>query len=167
MPFFINTTTLGDDIWPIAGPAIKFNTVNDNGSVFNVNAELTYTLGDMLKLWLTGSYDAYSLDSLAQPYHKPISVVSVGGSYLIKKKVNIWLEGFYYGKRYAIDITGPTMDEVELDSFFDLNVGIEYFATEKLTVFVTGTNLLNSNYERFLNYPVQGIQVMAGIGFRF
>jgi hypothetical protein len=166
MPFFINSTD-NLDMWPVMGPATTFTALFDNGSVFNVSGELTYMLGDMLKIWLSGSYDAYSLDSLAQPYHKPISVISLGGSYIIKKKVNIWLEAFSYGKRYAIDPVGALPTEVELDGFFDLNAGIEYYATEKLTVFVTGNNLLNSNYERFLNYPVQGLQVMGGVGFRF
>ena len=90
-------------------------------------------------------------------------------AYLIKQKVNVWAEIFAYGKRYAIETGLPMVSgtEVELDGFFDINLGVDYLVNERLTVFANGTNLLNQNYERFLNYPVQGFQVMAGVAFRF
>lgn len=165
MPFFINITD--DPIWPSQAPLNKFTTTLDNGTVFTISGELTYSLARELKLWLSGAYNIYSLDSLAQPYHKPISKIGLGGSYLIKKKVNI-RAGFYsYGKRYAVDILTVEPAQIELDGFFDINVGLDYYVNDKLSVFLNGTNLLNNNYERFYNYPVQGLQVMAGIGFRF
>ena len=165
MPFFISHT---DDVyWPVTAPALQFDALTDNGSVFSVNGELTYMPISDLNIWLSGRYDAYSLDSLPEPYHKPLTLISLGGSYIIKEKVKLWLEMFSYGKRHAVDMTGDLPTEVELDGFLDLNAGVEYYATERLTVFVKGTNLLNKNYQRFLNYPVQGLQVMGGIGFRF
>ncbi len=164
MPFFINTEDPAN--WPISAPALKFTTAFDDGSVFTGNAEINYRW-QQLTLWLNGEYNAYSLDSLPEPYHKPIMVIGLGGSYLIKEKVRLWIEMFSYGKRHALDMRTDTPEAIELDGFLDLNAGIDFYATEKLTVFVRGTNLLNSNYQRFLYYPVQGLQVMGGIGYRF
>jgi hypothetical protein len=167
MPFFINTND--DQIWPSPNPQNKFTIITDDGSVIRFSGELTYTLGNEMKLWLNGEYNSYSLDLFANPFHKPISVIGLGGAYLVKQKVNVWAEFFAYGKRYAIETGLPLVSgtEVELSGFFDINLGVDYLVTERLTVFANGTNLLNQNYERFLNYPVQGFQVMAGVAFRF
>jgi outer membrane receptor protein involved in Fe transport len=143
----------------------RFTIIVDNGSRIRFSGELTYSFGEELKLWLNGFYNNYSLDNLSQAYHEPLSMVGIGGSYLIKKKVNVWAEIYYYGKRYAFD--NNTTNDIELDAFADINLGVDYLVNERLTIFVNGTNLLNQNYERFYNYPVQGIQVMAGVGFRF
>jgi hypothetical protein len=163
MPFFINTND--SQIWPSAEPFNRFTIIVDNGSRIRFSGELTYSFGEELKLWLNGFYNNYSLDNLSQAYHEPLSMVGIGGSYLIKKKVNVWAEIYYYGKRYAFD--NNTTNDIELDAFADINLGVDYLVNERLTIFVNGTNLLNQNYERFYNYPVQGIQVMAGVGFRF
>ena len=165
MAFFVNSAD--SQIWPVLQPTNKFTAAYDDGNVLTVSGELTYNIGSDLKLWLNGEYNIYSLDSLPQPYHKPISKFGIGGSYLIKKKVNIWTEVFSYGKRYAVDLRPPTPEEITLDGFFDFNLGVEYFINENFSVFLTGTNLLNNNYQRFYNYPVQGLQVMIGVSFRF
>jgi hypothetical protein len=164
MPFFVNTEDPAN--WSISAPALKFTAAFDDGNVFTGQAEINYRW-QQLTLWLNGSYNVYSLDSLPEPFHKPLTVIGLGGSYLIKEKVRLWLEMFSYGKRHALDMRSDTPEGVELDGFLDLNAGIDFYATEKLTVFVRGTNLLNSNYQRFLYYPVQGLQVMGGIGYRF
>lgn len=162
MAFFVNT----GDVWGVS-PLNKFTVVFDDGSVFTTSGELSFTLKDNLKLWLSGEYNIYSLDTLAQPWHKPLSKLSFGGSYLIAKKVFVWTELFSYGKRYA-KIKTPTPSEgILLESFFDINLGVTYYITKDMSVFLNGTNLLNWNYERFFNYPVQGLQIMGGIGYRF
>ncbi len=161
MPFFVN---IGDiRIEPIN----KFTVEFDNGSVFTFSGEFTYTLKDNLKLWLSGEYNSYSLDSLLEPWHKPLSKLSFGGSYLIAKKVFIWTELFSYGKRYAVINTPKPPWELTLDGFFDINLGVTYFITKDLSIFLNGNNLLNWNYARYFYYPVQGLEIMGGIGFRF
>ncbi len=161
MPFYVNRRDNG------AAPFNKFTVEFDDGSVFTVSGELTYTLKDNLKLWLSGEYNNYSLDTLAQPWHKPLSKITFGGSYLIAKKVFVWTELFSYGKRYAVLTSSVPPQEITLDGFFDINLGVTYFITKDLSVFLNGTNLLNRNYERYFNYPVQGLEIMGGVGFRF
>ena len=164
MPFFVNTGY--NEGLPAAQPALKFDAAFDQGSLFSVNGEVQYTF-NALKIWLHGAYNAYTLDSLPQPYYKPITEIGLGGSYLIKQKVKVWLQLFNIGKRHAPDTDQGNLVDVELDGFLDINAGVDFYATEKLTVFVNGTNLLNKNYMRYLNYPVQGLQVMGGVAYRF
>lgn len=163
MPFFINTND--SQLWSSDEPLYKFTLVTDQGSLLKFSGELTYSFAEKLKVWLNGHFSNYSLDNISKPYHEPISRVALGGSYLLKQKVNFWGEFFITGKRYAFDPASSS--DLDLDGYADVNLGIDYHVAEKLTIFVNGTNLLNSGYQRFYNYPVQGLQVMAGIGFRF
>lgn len=165
MPFFINIQD--SPIWGMANPLNKFTAVFDDGNMLRFGGELNYALGDELNIWLGGSYNIYNLDSLSEPYHKPLSNFNLGASYLIKKKVKIWAEFIGSGKRYAVDIYTQTPTEIDLDGYFDINLGVDVYITERFSVFAKGTNLLNKNYERFYNYPVQGFQVFGGIGYRF
>lgn len=165
MPFFVN---ISDFPWgPPYGPLNKFTAVFDDGSVFTFSGELTYNLKSNLKLWLSGEYNSYSLDSLPQPYHKPLTKIVFGGSYLIAKKVEVKAEALYYGKRFAVNNQPLVPWEITLDSFVDINLGVTYYITKNLSVFLSGNNLLNWNYERYYNYPVQGLQIMGGVGYRF
>jgi len=166
MPFFINITDQ-QPIWGVVEPLNKFTAVFDDGNLLTIGGELNYALGKELTIWLGGSYNMYSLDSLSEPYHKPISNFNFGASYLIKKRVKVWTEFIGSGKRYAVDIYTPAPTEIDLDGYFDINLGVDIYITEQFSVFVKGTNLLNNNYERFYNYPVQGLQVFGGIGYRF
>ena len=165
MPFFINIQD--NPIWGASTPLNKFTAAFDDGNLLKVGGELNYALGSELNIWLGGSYNIYTLDSLSEPYHKPLSNFNLGASYLIKKKVKVWAEFIGSGKRYAVDIYTPTPTQIDLDGYFDINLGVDVYITEQFSVFVKGTNLLNKNYERFYNYPVQGLQVFGGIGYRF
>ena len=54
-----------------------------------------------------------------------------------------------------------------LKSYFDLNAHVGYKYSERMTFSLKGNNLANQNYQRWLNYPVQGIQVLAGASYKF
>ena len=170
MAFFINKSEYSvqpNPVIPIWFRANnKFTIIHDNGSLFTVKGELSLAANASLNVWLGGEYNAYSLDNMNQPYHKPLSSVKLGASYLFVKKLKVWTEPFYYGKRYAIIQNGLTTD-VELDGFIDLNLGADYAVSEKFSVFLTATNLLNNNYEVYYSFPVQGINVMAGVALKF
>jgi len=43
----------------------------------------------------------------------------------------------------------------------------DYQITERISAFVIGNNLLNRNNQRFLNYPVRGIQGIVGATIKF
>jgi hypothetical protein len=165
--FYTNVITQHTPSLTPNGPINKFNIVYDDGNVINLKGEVTYTLDSKFKTWLAANYNIYSLNSLSQPYQKPISEFKLGASYLFAKKVDVWTEVYYVGKRYALNPRGMVPTEITLDSFFDVNMGVDYQLKENFSVFLKLTNLLNWNYEYYYQYPVQGINVMAGISYKF
>jgi outer membrane receptor protein involved in Fe transport len=56
---------------------------------------------------------------------------------------------------------------ITLNAFWDVNAHLGYRFNNQLSVFVKGNNLTNSNYQRWANYPVQGLQVIAGATYKF
>ncbi len=163
--FYVNTF-FNDDVMP-GGPINKFNVLYDNGSVWHIGGEINYTYDTRFKIWLKAGYNGYSLNSLEHPLHKPVTEVKLGASYNIRK-VNVWTEMYYSGKRYAFDPRWdfPTMP-VTLDRIMDINLGVDYQIKDNLSIFLKLTNLLNYNYQIYYEYPVQGINVMAGVRFKF
>jgi len=161
--FFYNTSDYSG-ILGIVYPLNKFTAVYDKGSVFKMSGEIAYVFSPAFKTWIGGFYHAYILDSLDKPYQKPLSMIQFGASGIIKKKLTLSAEIYSLGKRYAFDELNNT---VEMDSFFDINLGAEYKINDEFSVFLNATNLLNNHYQRFYNYPVQGLQIMGGIGWRF
>jgi len=167
MAFFIN---YGDYLLQSQipfGPLNKFYTAFDDGNEFYTEASISISAGKQFKINIGGEYHTYSLDSLQQAYHKPLTKAFIGGSYSFAEKVKVSLEMVFNGKRYALNSNGLAPKEVELDSYVDLNAEVEYRINENLSAFLNGTNLLNNYYQQFYSYPVQGLQIMAGISYRF
>ena len=149
------------------GPINKFDVSYDDGSVIHLKGEITYTVNLKFKSWLASQYNIYTLNTLIKPYHKPLVEAKLGLSYLFANKVTVWTEIFYMGKRSALDPRGIVPIETTLDPFFDINLGVDYQLKKNFAVFLKLTNLLNWNYEYYYQYPVQGINVMAGIQYKF
>ena len=57
--------------------------------------------------------------------------------------------------------------QVTLDSYFDLNANVGFKYNKRLTAFLRGNNLANQQYNRWANFPVQGIQVLLGGIYKF
>lgn len=149
-------------------PYNKFNAIYDDGSVFGVSGEITFAANKKVNILAGAKYNAYTLDSLSDAYHKPSSEVKFGISFMAAKKLKIWSEVYYYGKRVALDPTIiPLGTTVDLDGFIDLNAGVDYQLTDNFSAFISVTNILNKDYQRYLNYPVHGIQAMGGITYKF
>ena len=60
-----------------------------------------------------------------------------------------------------------TQEVISLSSYFDLNAQVNYKNNERLTFFFKGNNLANQNYQRWMNYQVQGLQIMLGANYKF
>ena len=58
-------------------------------------------------------------------------------------------------------------DEVQLPGDVDLNTHVNYKHSDRLTFFLKGNNLASQNYQKWLGFPVQGIQVLLGANFKF
>ena len=146
-----------------------FLVVNDNGSLLNFNAQLTYSISGKANAYLSYNFNSYNLDSLTNPSGKILSELRLGGSYLIKDRFRPGAEIVYVGKRQTIATSKGIIayDNIDLKGFVDLNLELEYLHNENLSGFIRFNNLLNNKYQYFYQHPTYGIEVMFGVGYKF
>ena len=97
--------------------------------------------------------------------HRPTYKLTVNGSYNLYQKFIFSADLIAQGGMKAFD---PVTDkQVKLKGAFDLNFKTEYLFSSSFSAFVQLNNITGNKYPVFLNYPVRGFQVMAGITWSF
>jgi hypothetical protein len=150
----------------------SFNVVYDKLKTVSFFGELRADFSKNVAFGINGTFSSYSTDVENEAWNLPALKIGTNLDVNITQK---WYAGanlFFVGERkdfaHFASLTQPTFDtEVTLDSYFDLNAHIGYKHSERLTFFLKGNNLANQDYQRWLNYPVQGLQVLGGANYKF
>ncbi|MBT0608850.1 TonB-dependent receptor [Aequorivita echinoideorum] len=150
----------------------SFNVVYDDVNTLSVFGELQVAVSDKFSLGINANYFNYSTDLQAQAWNLPDLKASVFSNFNITEQLYGGASLFFVGERNDLvfsndPVLSGTNFEVTLDAYLDANVHFGYRFTERLSIFVKGSNLLSDNYEKWLNYPVQGIQGLAGATYKF
>ncbi|MCM4159708.1 TonB-dependent receptor [Antarcticibacterium flavum] len=140
-------------------------------TTLSVYGEINVDVNRNFRLGLNAAYFDYSADNQTEAWNLPDFRANILADYQITDK---WFAGanvFFVGERK--DFTSSLSGEnevpriVTLDSYIDLNANIGYRFNDQLSIFARGHNLLGDNYERWQDFPVQGIQVLAGATYKF
>ncbi|GAB2941673.1 hypothetical protein GCM10027048_02630 [Hymenobacter coalescens] len=154
----------------------KFDLVYDPKStqLVNVHGELIYNAAEKVRVGTKLDYNGYKVKTLAKPFHRPNFQGVFFASYNMFEKLmlggEVYVLSSSYGSALRRNVTVPvSFTEVvrPTDSVIDLNLRADYRFSENLSFFVLGNNLLGRKYERFLNYPSKGVNVLAGVGYQF
>ena len=151
----------------------SFGITYDDVKTFSVGGELNVDINRNFKLALKGDYFAYNTDNEAEAWNLPDIEASLFLDYQIDRH---WFAGanvYYVGERKDESIMGVgtldpvTRQTITLDSYFDVNTHLGYKISDQLSAFAKANNIANQAYNRWLNYPVQGIQFLAGATYQF
>lgn len=150
----------------------SFNVVYDDVNTLAFFGELKVEVSDVFTFGLNANYYSYSTDIQNQAWNLPDLKASVFSNFNITKELYGGASIFYVGERkdlivYPAVLGNPSPQEVTLDGYIDANLSFGYRFTDRLSVFVKGSNLFGDNYEKWMNYPVQGIQGLAGVTYKF
>jgi len=153
----------------------SFGMVYDDVTTFSIAGELNVDFNRNFTLGVKGEYFAYNTDDQAHAWNLPDIEASVFMDYQISEQWFAGASAYFVGERkdqdiFTDEISDPiatTIKTVTLDSYFDLNAHVGYKINEQLSVFAKANNIANQNYERWLNFPVQGIQFLAGATYQF
>ncbi|WP_164914183.1 porin family protein [Aquimarina sediminis] len=134
--------------------------------------ELNFEINKRFKLGASAEYFDYNTEDEQEAWNLPEVKASVLLDYQINKQWYAGAQLFYVGERKDINnqvvvLPGIPGSTVTLDSYFDANVNLGYRLSDQLSFFVKGNNLLGENYQRWANYPVQGIQFLGGVTYKF
>jgi hypothetical protein len=150
--------------------ANSFYAVYDNIKTLNVFGELQIEVSENFAIGGQVKFNSYSLDVQEEAWNLPNLDASFFTRFNITEKLYGGGSIFYVGERKSQRSINGIIANSEtrtLDSYLDLNANLGYRVSDRLAVFAKGSNLIGKNYDKWLEYPVQGIQVLGGATYKF
>jgi hypothetical protein len=170
--YFVNDTLL--DV------GTRFSSFYDTLTITKIGGHITLDLIDNLGLRLAGTLFKYDANGLENAWNLPSAKWSVEASYGFLDKFTVDCSMEIISSRAGLtQIQRNPEDEpilqngevnsykVELPSYIDANIGIEYRYNSRTAVWLRCSNVTNSNYSKWVGYPVQGFQALFGASYAF
>lgn len=148
----------------------SFSYIYDDVTTLSISGELTVDVNRNLVVGANGEFNSYTMTNQTEAWNLP----QLAGEVFAKYKRNKWYAStniFFVSDRKDIEYSGvypsAVSKTVTLKSFVDVNLNGGYHFNDKFTAFVKMNNVLNTEYQRFSNFNVQGFQVLGGISYKF
>ncbi|MEM8887703.1 MAG: hypothetical protein AAGD28_06920 [Bacteroidota bacterium] len=150
-PVFVNTAQ-----------GSTFDVVYDSLlTVFGFHAEVNYDLEENFKAGAAVTVNNYTTNTLPKYYNAAPLRLDVFAKYLYEDQLSVSANLTTYGSRpMALSDTGEILRD---GLFVDISFGADYRINENFSVFLNLYNLLNSNYQRWHNYPERQLDFRGGI----
>jgi len=154
----------------------SFDVVYDDIKTMNFFGELKADYSKNVSLGLNASYSRFFTTNQEEAWNLPTLKLGASMNVNITKK---WFAGaniFYVGERKdlvyiqsMITIFPPAYypETTMIKGYFDANLNIGYNHSDRLTGFLKFNNIANQSYQKWINYPVQGLQVLLGASYKF
>ena len=152
----------------------KFNVIFDTATVTTLDASISYQMKEKIKIDAIARFNSYSLLNNSYAWNLPNLQVVLRGSYNLFDKFIFTADVDIEQGRRAL-VYAPEQDVVlennqyvkTLNFITDLNLGVEYRYNKRISAFAQLNNIASQRYMRWYNTPVQSIQVLGGVTFRF
>ncbi|WP_298392504.1 TonB-dependent receptor [Flavobacterium sp.] len=154
----------------------SFDVVYDDVKTVSFYGELKADFSKNVSFGVNGTFSSYTTDTQAEAWNLPSLQLGANLDFNITDKWYAGTSVFFVGERKDLKfvqgltaVYPPTYgtETTTLDSYFDLNAHVGYKYSDRLTFFLKGNNLANQNYQRWINYPVQGVQGLIGANYKF
>ncbi|MDZ7936571.1 MAG: TonB-dependent receptor [Emticicia sp.] len=134
--------------------------------VTNFMVQASYQIPDVFRSNLKIDVNIYNgLGNLGQAWHRPNFSAVWSNTFTVKQKLLVSSDLFILtglrGKNFV------TNKEIKIDPIIDLNFKFTYIISDHFNVFVSANNVLGKNYQRYLYYPVQGVNFLGGLSYSF
>jgi hypothetical protein len=154
----------------------SFRVVYDNVKTIRLFGELKAEFSKNISFGINGTFSSYSTDAEAEAWNLPQLKLGSSLAYSINEKWYAGAQVFYVGQRKDLismqsdaDVFPPIFSDqiLTLNAYFDINAHVGYKYNSRLSAYLKGNNLANQQYDRWANFPVQGIQVLLGANYKF
>ncbi|OIP49333.1 MAG: TonB-dependent receptor [Flavobacteriaceae bacterium CG2_30_34_30] len=149
----------------------SFQVVYDDLNTLEVFGELQVAVNTNFTLGMNANFFSYTNEVEQEAWNLPTIKASLFANANITEKLYGGVNLFYVGERKD-QFNNTTVfnfqpQTITLDSYLDANIHLGYRINEQLSIFAKGSNLLGDTYEKWANFPVLGIQVLAGATYKF
>ncbi len=151
----------------------SFNVVYDDVKTLSFFGELKADFSKYVTLKLNGTFNSYNTANQSKAWNLPAIKINATFDFDITEK---WYAGtslFFVGERndqqtnLDIALLSPNNEIKTLASYFDVNAHVGFKYSDRLTGFLKLNNIANQQYQKWLNFPVQGFQVLLGANYKF
>lgn len=148
----------------------SFGVAYGNLRTIGFYGELKADFSDKVSVGVNGSFSDYSVTAVQEAWNLPAVKFGANVEFAFTDKISAGADFFFIGERKDIQqfssIIGDSSVQT-LESYFDANIHVDYKFNERLNFFIKGNNLANNSYEKWLGYPVQGLQGVIGASYKF
>jgi len=150
----------------------SFKVVYDDMKTLSFYGELKADLSEKVSLGINGTFNSYTNDIQKEAWNLPAIKLDSKIDFIISEKWYAGANVFFVGERkeeqsYMTSLVIDPRVVKNLAGYFDVNAHVGFKYSEKLTAFLRANNITNQNYQKWLNYPVQGLQVVLGANYKF
>ena len=150
----------------------SFQVVYDDMRTLSFYGELKADFSSTVSFGINGTFNSYTNDFQSEAWNLPTVKLNSNINFNITPK---WFAGanvFYVGERKDQKLNTDVVYVVQpgpftLPSYFDVNANVGFKYSDRLTAFLKANNIANQSYQKWLNYPVQGFQVILGANYKF
>ncbi|MBW1656527.1 TonB-dependent receptor [Flavobacterium quisquiliarum] len=148
----------------------SFGVVYEDIRTLRFYAELKADFSQNVTFGINGTFNSYNTDNVVEAWNLPTMKLSSTLDVTITKQWYAGLNVFYVGERKDMQANSgiaANYAPITLKSYFDANAHLGYKFNERLTFFLKANNIGNQAYQKWLNYPVQGFQILGGANYKF
>jgi hypothetical protein len=150
----------------------SFQVIYDDMKIMHFYGEIKADLAKGITVEVDGTFSSYSNKIQSEAWNLPSIQFNSTLDFAVTEK---WFAGvnlFYVGERKdqqantdIINIVAP--GPIILEGYLDLNANVRYKYSERFTAYLKVNNITNKGYQKWLNYPVQGFQILLGGNYKF
>jgi hypothetical protein len=133
--------------------------------------ELKADFSENVSFGINGVFNSYAKDLQPEAWNLPAIKLNSTLDFKITPKwfagFNVFFVGDRKDQKLDLSFNTTTTSPVTLPAYFDANAHVGFKYNERWTAFLKGNNLGNQGYEKWLNFPVQGFQIMVGANYKF
>lgn len=159
LPFFVTDTNSEYDN--------KFTLIYDNVNVLQLHGELSWQKAEKLWLRVGGDFWNYDPKTELKAWNKPYFDVFLNFKYNLASKILVTADLYAYSDRWAKRYNAVEVVPAKLGAYVDGNIGLEYRYSKILGAFLNVNNIGAARYQKWLNYPSYGINILGGVSYAF
>ncbi len=153
----------------------SFRLFYDDVKTLGLFAEIQLAVNRDFTLGLNATFNDYDTETDNPAWNLP----SIQGTLFLDYEIGeSWYFGgslFYVGERedlatLAVQNADPEdfpAQIISLDGYLDANIHLGYHLNDQLSIFARASNLANNAYQRWANFRVQSLQILAGVSYKF
>ncbi len=152
----------------------SFQVVYDDMNTLSFYGELKADISDVVTFGVNGTFSSYTNEFEGEAWNLPAIKLGSTIDFNITEKWYAGANAFYVGERKdqklntdIVYIVVPDLLPTTLAGYFDVNAHVGFKYSDRLTTFLRANNITNKSYQKWLDYPVQGFQVVLGANYKF